>query len=127
MSAERAITRMQHHDQRWRGDVMSMYLMRASYSPEGALGLIRNGASYRQRAVVELCESVGGTLESMYYAFGDTDVFIIADLPNNTSAAALSLAVNSTGAVKATVTPLLSVEEMDAAAEIEVNYSGPNA
>ncbi len=106
---------------------MSMYLMRASYSPEGALGLIRNGASYRQRAVVELCESVGGTLESMYYAFGDTDVFIIADLPNNTSAAALSLAVNSTGAVKATVTPLLSVEEMDAAAEIEVNYSGPNA
>ena len=106
---------------------MPKYLLRASYSAEGALGLIRNGASYRQRAVVELCESVGGRLESMYYAFGDTDVYIVAELPNNESAAALSLAVNSTGGVTANVTPLLSVEEMDAAAEKEVNYSGPNA
>ena len=106
---------------------MPKFLVRASYSAEGALGLIRNGASYRQRAVAELCESVGGKLESMYYAFGDIDVFAIAELPTNEAAAALSLAVNSTGAVTATVTALLTVEEMDAAAEIDVNYSGPNA
>ncbi len=106
---------------------MPKYLLRASYSPEGSLGLIRNGASYRQRAVAELCESVGGRLESMYYAFGDTDVFIIAEVPSNASAAALSLAVNSSGGVQANITPLLSVEEMDSAAEMDVNYSGPNA
>ena len=60
---------------------------------------------------------MGGKLEVLYFAFGDTDVYAVADFPDNVSAAAVSLAANSTGAVRAKATVLITPEEMDQAVQ----------
>jgi uncharacterized protein with GYD domain len=87
--------------------------------------LLKEGGSSRRTAIEKLFESVGGTVETIYYAFGDTDVFIIADLPDNVTAAALSLIVNAAGAATAKVTVLLTVEEIDAATKKTPTYRPP--
>jgi uncharacterized protein with GYD domain len=104
---------------------MPKYLVQANYSGEGLKGLLKEGGSSRRTAIEKLFKSVGGKVETMYYAFGDTDVFIIADLPDNVTAAALSLIVNAAGAATANVTVLLTVEEIDAAAKKTPSYRPP--
>ena len=94
---------------------MAKYLIQGNYAAGGTKGLLEKGGSSRRAAVEDLVASVGGKIEAFYYAFGETDVFVIADLPDNVSAAALSLVVNATGAVAIKVTVLLTAEEMDAA------------
>jgi uncharacterized protein with GYD domain len=68
---------------------------------------------------------VGGKLEAVYYAFGETDVFIVAECPDNISAAAVSLMVSAAGLVQTKTIPLLSIEEVDQALSKQVNYRGP--
>jgi uncharacterized protein with GYD domain len=104
---------------------MSKYLIQANYVGEGLKGLLKEGGSSRRAAVEKLFESVGGKVEDFFYAFGDTDLFIIADLPDNVSAAALSLTVNAAGAATSKVTVLLTVEEIDKAAKKTVRYRAP--
>ena len=58
---------------------------------------------------------------------GEQDAIIIADLPDAASAAAVSLAVSSTGAARLTTTPLITVEEMDKAAGKKTAYKAPGA
>jgi uncharacterized protein with GYD domain len=60
---------------------------------------------------------VGGRVEVFYYAFRDTDAFVIVDLPDNVTAAALSLTINAAAAVTVRVTALLTPEEIDAGAK----------
>ena len=72
-----------------------------------------------------LVKEAGGKLESFYFMFGETDVIIIIDLPDNVSSVAMSLAVNSSGVTNVTTTPLLTVEEMDAAAKKQFAYRPP--
>ena len=76
-------------------------------------------------AVEKLFGSVGGKVEAFYYAFGDTDLFVIADVPDNVTAAALSLTVNAAGGATAKVTVLLTPEEIDAAAKKTPSYRPP--
>jgi uncharacterized protein with GYD domain len=104
---------------------MPKYLVQANYVGEGLKGLLKEGGSSRRAAVEKLFGSVGGKVEAFYYAFGDTDVFIIADVPDNVSTAALSLTVNATGAATVKVTVLLTAEEIDAAAKKPVSYRAP--
>ena len=104
---------------------MPKYLVQAKYVGDGLKGLLKEGGSSRRAAVEKLFGSVGGKLEAFYYAFGDTDVFIIADVPDNISAAALSLTVNASGAATSTVTVLLTPEEVDAAARKTLSYRAP--
>ena len=104
---------------------MAKYLVQADYTEEGVKGLLKEGGSARREATEKLFASVGGKLESFYYAFGDTDVFAIAEVPDNVSMAALSLAVNAAGAVTATVTPLLTPEEIDDAVKMNPSYRPP--
>jgi uncharacterized protein with GYD domain len=101
------------------------YLVQANYVGKGITGLIKEGGSGRRAAVEKLFESIGGKVEGFYYAFGETDLFIIADVPDNVSMAALSLTVNDTGAAGAKVTVLLTPEEIDAAAKKSVSYRPP--
>jgi uncharacterized protein with GYD domain len=63
----------------------------------------------------------------MYYAFGDTDVYAICDLPDNASATAVSLLINASGAVSLNLTPLITVEEVDAAAAKTPSYRAPGS
>ena len=104
---------------------MPKYLIQANYVGDGLKGLLKEGGSSRRAAVEKLFSSVGGRVESFYYAFGDTDLFIIGDVPDNVSVAALSLIVNATGAATAKVTVLLTAEEIDAAAKKTLAYRPP--
>jgi len=104
---------------------MPKYLIYASYTPEGLRGLQKDKASGRRDAVRQVLESVGGRLESIYYAFGHDDVVITADLPDNIAASAISLSVSAVGLVRTRTTPLLTVEEVDKALGININYRKP--
>ena len=63
-------------------------------------------------------EAVGGTLEAFYYAFGDTDLFYIMDLPDNVTATAASLVGNISGMSTVTLTVLITPEEVDQATDL---------
>jgi len=104
---------------------MSKFLVRASYTSEGVQGLLKEGGSSRVEAVTQLTNGMGGSVECFYYAFGDDDVVGIIDMPDHASAAALSLAVNASGAVSVKATVLLTAEEMDEATKKTVNYRPP--
>ena len=101
---------------------MAKFLIQGSYTAEGTKGLIKEGGTARRTAVQKALESVGGTLDCFYYAFGASDIAVICDVPDATSGLALSLAVNASGAVRITTTPLLSVEEVDGACKKAVSY-----
>ena len=68
-----------------------------------------------------------GSLEAFYYAFGEEDVYIIADLPDDASATAVSLSVGATGAVSLKTTVLVTPETVDAAVKKAVDYRPPGA
>ena len=104
---------------------MPKYLYQASYTPEGTKGLLKDGGSKRRAAIEELAKSLGGKLEACYYTFGESDTFVIIDLPDNVSAAAGSLAVAAAGAVTIKTTVLLSPEEIDQAAKKGATYRPP--
>ena len=104
---------------------MPKYLVKVNYTPEGAKGLHHEGGSKRRAAAEHAIKSVGGRIDAFYFAFGDWDVIVIADLPDNTSAAALSVAVTSTGAAETSTTPLITAEEMDNACHKVVGYQPP--
>jgi uncharacterized protein with GYD domain len=103
------------------------YLIEASYTLEGVKGVQSAGGSSRRDAIAKLAESVGGQLESFYFAFGDRDVYTVVDLPDNESATAVALTVNASGAVTVRTTVLLTPEEVDAAAKRSVDYRPPGA
>ena len=104
---------------------MAKYLIRANYVGDGIKGLMKDGGSKRREAASAAIQSVGGTLDSFYYAFGDTDVFAVCDFPDVASATATSLAINATGAVNLTLTPLITPEEVDAAMGMSPSYRKP--
>jgi uncharacterized protein with GYD domain len=109
------------------GGTMSKYLVTASYNAEGAKGLMEEGGSKRLAAATAAIESGGGSIDSFYYAFGEHDVIGIVDFPDAASAVAVSLMINSTGAVSLTLKPLITVEEIDAAAAMTPSYRGPGS
>ena len=106
---------------------MPKFMVKASYTTEGARGLPREGGTARRVAVQKMVEGLGGKVESFYYAFGDADVYVIADLPDAGSGIALSLAVNASGAVRLSTIPLITSEEIDAASRKPVTYRAPGA
>jgi uncharacterized protein with GYD domain len=106
---------------------MSKYLIRANYVGDGIKGLLSEGGSRRRDAAKAAVESVGGKLDCMYYAFGDTDVYAIADLPDQASATAVSLLINSSGAVTLNLVPLMTPEDVDAAAAKSPTYRAPGS
>lgn len=104
---------------------MPKYLIQASYVGEGVKGLLKEGGTGRRAAVEKLAASVGGTLEAIYYAFGETDIYVILDLPDNASAAALALTVGASGAVTLKTTVLMTPEEVDVATKKSPSYRPP--
>jgi uncharacterized protein with GYD domain len=106
---------------------MPKYLIEASYTAEGVKGIQSGGGSTRREAVRKIAESVGGTLECFYFAFGDYDVQTIVDLPDNEAATAVALTVNASGAVALRTTVLLTPEEVDGAARRSVDYRPPGS
>ena len=106
---------------------MPKYLFAVSYTAEGAKGLLTEGGSSRRAMVDKMVGGLGGTVECMYYAFGDTDIYLIADLPDAASATAMSLAGSASGAAVIRTVPLISVEEVDDATKKTVGYTPPGS
>jgi uncharacterized protein with GYD domain len=106
---------------------MPKFLWQVSYTAQGAQGLKAGGGTARQAEAEKLARQAGGKLESFYFALGEADAFIVVDLPDTSTATAISLAINAAGAVRVRTVPLLSPAEMDAAAKKGVDYQPPGA
>ncbi|MEU2423212.1 GYD domain-containing protein [Streptomyces sp. NPDC007851] len=106
---------------------MPKFLIQASYTPEGAKGLLKEGASGRRAAVDRVVAGLGGTVEAMYFAFGEDDLVCVLDLPDSVSMAAASLSVKASGALRTRATPLLTLDEVDEAARRQVDFRPPGA
>lgn len=104
---------------------MPKYLIEANYLSEGINGLLKEGGTRRRAAVDDLFKSLGGTVEAFYFAFGDEDVFIIGDLPDNVTAAALAIRVNAAGVTTCRTTVLLTPQEVDEAVKKTGTYRPP--
>ena len=106
---------------------MPKYLVKVSYNAEGARGLMKNGGTARRTVANELIQKAGGRMEVMYFAYGDADAYVVADLPSPAAAVAISLAVNASGALRLSTVPLITPEEVDAASKMDVGYRPPGA
>jgi len=107
---------------------MPKYLFKGSYSQSGIAGVMKDGASSRVAAARSIAESVGGSLEAFYFAFGGHDFYAIGDLPDHASAVALAATIGASGAMSQLETVvLISPEEGDAAAEKAVSYRPPGS
>jgi len=106
---------------------MPKYMIAANYTHEGMKGVREKGAKSRLDAVSAAIEGLGGTLESFHFAFGETDVYVIADMPDDEGAAAIALAVSASGAVTMSTTKLLTIEQVDEALNRSVKYTPPGA
>lgn len=104
---------------------MAKYLLQVTYTQEGAKGLHKDGGTKRRQAAQALLESVGGKLEAFYFAFGGFDAVVIADMPDNVSAAAAALTLSVSGAVTGKTTVLITPEEMDQAVKKSPKYTAP--
>jgi uncharacterized protein with GYD domain len=104
---------------------MPKFLIQASYTLEGVKGLRSAGGSSRRDAVAHALESAGGSLEHFYFAFGEHDAYVVADLPDAQAAAAVALTVNAAGGATTKTALLLTPEEVDAAAQRSIDYRPP--
>jgi uncharacterized protein with GYD domain len=107
---------------------MPKYMIEATYSPDGLKGVIAKGGSSRREAIQAMADSLGGSVEALYFAFGGSDIFIVVDMPDNVSTAAVVMTVGASGSLaNARTTVLLTPEEVDAAAQKSVEYSPPGS
>jgi uncharacterized protein with GYD domain len=108
-----------------RGGYVPKYLLTVSYTTEGAKGLLKDGGSRRRQAAEVALKSVGGTMESFYFAFGEYDVYAIVDAPDNVSVAAASIAIGAAGGARVKTVALLSPSEIDEATKKKTLYTPP--
>ncbi len=104
---------------------MAKYLLQVNYVGDGVKGLLKDGGTKRRAVTEKLYKSLGGSLEAYYYAFGDTDLYVIAEFPTHAAAAACALNVNATGTVTIKTTVLMTPEEVDDAAKLKPTYTPP--
>ena len=104
---------------------MPKYLIEASYTIDGVKGVRSGGGTARRDAVADMAKSVGGSLESFYFGFGDRDAYVLVDLPDNEAAATVALTVNASGGAMVKTIVLLTPEEVDAAAKRSADYRPP--
>ena len=109
---------------------MAKYLIEASYSQAGLRALVKDGGTGRKKVVEAAAKALGGRVESMYFAFGTSDVYAIVDAPDNVTVAAFALAIGGTGiAAHLKTVVLLTAEEVDQAAKksAAAGYRAPGA
>jgi uncharacterized protein with GYD domain len=106
---------------------MPKYLLEVNYTLDGVRGVLKQGGSARKAAAQAAAKSLGGKLDNFYFAFGGTDVFTVADMPDNESAAALALTVSAGGGATVKTVVLLTPEEVDDATKKDVKYKPPGS
>ena len=101
---------------------MPKYLSLGSYTVDGIRGVMQEGGTGRRKAVQAAIEAMGGKMEAYYFAFGEHDVVVISEVPDNVTAAALAIGIGSTGTVSLKPTVLLTPEELDQATKKTVAF-----
>jgi uncharacterized protein with GYD domain len=104
---------------------MPKFLALISYTSEGIKGVTKAGGTARRAVADKLLKSLGGRLEAFYFAFGESDAYLIFDVPDNSTAAAISLTVAGTGMIRMKTILLLTPEEIDQAMKKPVHYEPP--
>ena len=104
---------------------MAKYLIEARYTQDGVEGLLKSGGSARRAIIEKAVTGLGGSLEGFYFAFGKTDAYVIVNLPDHASVAALSLTVGAAGGATCRTHVLLSPEDLDQAGQKSVDYRAP--
>ena len=104
---------------------MSRYMFIARYDSAGVKGVVSKGGTARAAVIEKLAADLGGRMETFDFAFGEDDVYTLVELPDNKAAAAVALAVNSTGLAHVRTVVLMSPEDVDAATKQTVNYTPP--
>lgn len=94
---------------------MPKYLFEVTYTEKGLQSILKEGGSKRFEVMGQAVMKLGGMIEAFYYALGETDVYLIVNLPDMVSATAFSIAANASDAVKVKTTVLLTREEIDKA------------
>ena len=106
---------------------MPKFMLEVRYTREGLQGVVAKGGTARVEAATAGVESAGGTVEAFYFAFGENDVYLIADMPDNAAAAAVALTVGAAGGATVRTVPLLTPDEVDRATKAKVKYRPPGA
>ncbi|MGZ5213526.1 MAG: GYD domain-containing protein [Actinomycetota bacterium] len=106
---------------------MPKYMYKVSYSVDGMRGVTKEGAASRAGFIEKLIANLGGKMESFHFAFGPTDVYVISELPDDATAAALAMAVGASGVGSIETVKLLTPEEADAARAIDTGYRAPGS
>ena len=106
---------------------MPKFMLQASYTSAGAKGVMKEGGSSRRKTVEQMIQKLGGRMEAFYFAFGDADAYVIAELPDTVAATALSMVVNSSGGATLRTIPLIDPEEIDEATKKTVAYRAPGS
>jgi uncharacterized protein with GYD domain len=104
---------------------MAKYLFHGSYTQAGIQGVLKDGGTARRKAVDALAKSLGGTVESMYWAFGKDDFYVIGDLPSHAAAAALAATTGAAGGVSISTVVLLTADDIDASVRLHPEYRKP--
>lgn len=106
---------------------MAKYLIHGAYTEKAVQGVLKEGGSGRARAVADMLEVAGGRLDSLYFGIDGHTVYGVFDLPDDTTGAALGLAVKAAGVVDVDITKLLTPAEMDVATQKSIQYRPPGA
>jgi uncharacterized protein with GYD domain len=107
---------------------MPKYMIKASYNAQGIQGVIKAGGSARVTAVKQAVKKAGGKLESFYFAFGETDAYLILDMPDHASVAAVAAAAAGSGMLsKCETVVLLTAADIDEAGTKDVGYRAPGS
>jgi uncharacterized protein with GYD domain len=94
---------------------MAGFLVQVSYTPEALSALIAKPQN-RMAVVEKAVENLGGTFVGAWMSFGDYDLVMMLEMPNNVSAAALALSAAAGGSLKSIkTTPLLSIDQAQSA------------
>ena len=86
---------------------MAIYMYQAAYIAESWAAQVKKPQNRVEAVSRQACEAVGGKLLGGWYCFGDYDLVIIADVPNNESMSAIALAIAAGGAIKSSKTTVL--------------------
>jgi len=104
---------------------MAKYLIKAAYTTEGAKGLMKDGGTKRVEAVRAAMKSVGGSLDTAYFALGDYDFYAIVEAPDHVAISAVAVVANAGGGAHVSTTVLMTPGDVDAAVKKAVTYTAP--
>ena len=106
---------------------MARFMFKVSYSQQGMQGVMKEGAANRRTFIEKMAAEMGGSITSFDFAFGATDVYAIAEMPDEITAAAVATAVGASGTGSIETVVLLSAEDLDRAIAKNVPYRAPGA